>query len=264
MNGQFSIGAITPSRFFVPVAVVLGVLFALISTRENEPLGIYLVQWQLQSVTPMLLLIAAHTGLLRMSCFARLNPWAGLLISGLIGASLFTPFALLIDANLLNNEPPSTLLLELAGEWVGVAPPISICWVALNAPWVLGYRLQKTSLDDIQTDAVTTPPNASTPPFLALVSESEQGSLVSLKAELHYLMVTTTTHRALILYNISDAIEQLETETGFRVHRSYWVAKNVVSRFEKKGREGVLTLIDGQQIPVSRNRLASAIEFFEL
>ena len=254
MSGQFEIGGLTPTRYFFPIAIVLGLLFAMISTEQAHSIWLIFVQWQLQTVIPMALLICAHILLLRIAWFAVLNPWLTLALSGVLGSSLFAPVALTIDLWLDPSVTPSRFEVELLQEWVSVVPPITVCWIALNAPWLLGYRLEKAAPAALASNE--SPEDMPTPDFMTLVPPQDRGSLVMLKAELHYLQVVTDRGSALILYNLTDAIAQLPSGLGLSVHRSYWVAHDAIERLEKRGRQGELLLRNGQQVPVSRNRMA--------
>lgn len=258
MNGHFDIGGVTPRKYFFSIAVVLGLLFAMISVDHQHPVALVFLQWQLQTVLPMALLIAAHVVLLYSPWFARLNPWLALGISGVVGASLFAPIALLIDL-WLATEPPASFTAELFGEWISVTPPVALCWVALNAPWLLGYRLEKraeTESESINQGDEPRLPAESEAAFMSLLPPDKRGRLLLLKSELHYLQVMTDQGSSLILYNLGDAIDQLPPALGIMVHRSYWVALDAIEKLEKRGRQGELSLRNGQRVPVSRNRMA--------
>ena len=84
-----------------------------------------------------------------------------------------------------------------------------------------------------------------------------------IKAELHYLLVITDKGKALLLYNLKDAIDELGDAVGMQVHRSWWVAANAVATINRTGRQGELVLTDGQLIPVSRNRLKAVTTWVE-
>ena len=254
MSGQFDIGGITPTRYFFPIAIELGLLFAMISTEQEQAIWITFIQWQLQTVIPVALLIGAHILLLRNARFAGLNPWFTLVLSGLVGGSLFAPVALTIDLWLDSAASKAQIGSELFDEWLSVVPPVTVCWLALNAPWLLGYRLEKTATaGTVSDDKAETWPE---PEFMALLPDENRGKLVMLKAELHYLQVVTDRGSTLVLYNLGDAITQLPADLGLSVHRSYWVARDAIERLEKRGRQGELILSDGQAVPVSRNRMA--------
>lgn len=252
MNGQFDIGAVTPTKYFFSIAVLLGLLFAMVSVDENKSGMVIFIQWQLQAIIPMALMIGAHLLLSKNFRFNHFNPWLRLSISGSIGASLFAPIALLIDLK-LEPETPSDFGREFLDEWVSVMPPVTVCWLAINAPWLLGFRLDKSAAT---TGNRTSPPETvKQPEFMSLLPPEKRGRLILLKAELHYLQVVTEGGSSLILYNLSDAIAQLPQNWGMIVHRSYWVAMDSVAQFVKRGRQGELHLHDGQLVPVSRNRM---------
>ena len=252
MNGQFEIGGISPTKYFFSIAVVLGLLFAMISTDQDRHFALVFLQWQLQAVVPMALMIGAHRLLFNSGLFAALNPWLGLAISGLTGATLFSPVALGIDC-WLDGAPCGNLAAELVDEWLNVVPPVTICWLALNAPWQLGYRLEKSQESGPNGDTGADLPAAE---FVAQLPPDQRGRILLLKSELHYLQVVTENGSALILYNLSDAAAQLPATLGMTVHRSYWVAFDAIESFTRRGRQGELRLVNGERVPVSRNRVA--------
>jgi hypothetical protein len=253
MNGQIEIGGITPSRYFFSIAVVLGLLFAMTSGDNDLPVWLVGLQWQLQSVIPMALLIGAHMLLLRSTRFTGMNRWLTLLASGLLGGTLFAPIALVIDLWLDPTLELGEFAAELPSEWLAVVPPVALCWIALNVPWQLGYRLQKHGAD---SDARQSSAANGTPEFVSLLPTESRGQVLMLKSELHYLQVVTDNGRGLILFNLADAADQLGDEAGMLVHRSYWVAFDAIDRLVRKGRQGELRLHNGTNAPVSRNRLA--------
>jgi len=254
MNGHFDIGGITPTKYFFSIAIVLGLLFAMTSVDQDKSAWLVFTQWQLQTVVPMALLIGVHMLLLNGRWFADLNPWLALLISGICGASMFAPIALAIDFTLEPQAQDAGYTSELFDEWISVTPPVAICWIALNAPWVLGYRLEKSRAAEEQAETTGHLPEQE-PDVMALLPPEKQGRILFLKSELHYLQVVTERGSALILYNLGDAIAQLPPESGLSVHRSYWVALDAVDELVRQGRQGELRLCDGQTVPVSRNRL---------
>ena len=257
MSGHIDLGGVTPSRFFFPIAFVLGLLFAMISPDADKGWALVLLQWQLQTLLPMALLVGAHMLLENRAGFAGLNSWLALGLSGLLGASLFAPLALAIDYWLEPGEQALSLGRELFAEWLAVAPPVVITWLALNAPWVLGFRLQRI-VDAVPPDAQGDV--AALPEFINLLPEPLRARPLLLKAELHYLKVVTENGSGLVLYNLGDAIAALPGSAGIAVHRSYWVAFDAVRALERRGRQGELILHGGERVPVSRNRLAVVVE----
>ena len=256
MNGQFEIGDIKPTQYFFSIAVALGLLFAMTAGDTDESAILVFLRWQLQTVVPMALLIVTHRVLLQNLSFRALSPWLTLLISGLLGASLFAPVALLADTILESQVPSEVYMAELLEEWVNVTPPITVCWLLLNLPWVLGYRLQKASNLDSQPKSITADTQPlKQPAFMALLPAEKLGEILYLKSELHYLQVVTDKGSSLILYNIRDAISQIPLDSGLTVHRSYWVAYDAIDKLVRNGRQGKLSLKNGESVPVSRNNL---------
>ncbi len=253
MNGQIDFGEIKPTRYFFTVAFVLGVLFFLTSNDSNTAPLIGFLQWQLQTLVPITLLIGSHMVLLKNARFCALNPWLALLVSGLIGSTLFAPFSMLIEYWLELEVSEKNLFTDLLNEWINVVLPVTLSWLAMNSPWVLGYRIEKPDKQHRHDKAEL----ASSPQleFMSQVPEEKTGKLVFLKAELHYLQVVTEKGSSLVLYNLSDAVSELSAETGLSVHRSYWVAYDAIKALTRHGRQGVLELQNGDTVPVSRSKL---------
>ena len=76
--------------------------------------------------------------------------------------------------------------------------------------------------------------------------------LIAVEAEDHYLRIRTEAGSALVLMRLADALAALEGADGFRVHRSWWVARTGVEAARWKSGRGELTLSDGAVAPVSR------------
>lgn len=259
MSRQFDLGDITPLTYFAVIAVVVGLLFGFISgAGDDRPLLLRLLQWQLQSCLPMALMVGSQVGLARLTAFERLGPWWQLLGSGLSGALLFTPLALGIDA-VFQGDPLNPT--ELLDEFQGVAPPVILCWLAINAPWVLGFRLRSVAGPDTGSrDSRSGQPAAA---FMAMVPGALRGELLYLEAELHYVAVVTSRGRALILYNLRDAIDELVDRPGVQPHRSYWVSAEHVTDLKRRGRQGLLCISNGDQVPVSRRNLAAVQTWYD-
>lgn len=265
MNGQFKLGELQPAKYFAAVAILIGLLFSFIAPDGDTTLGGVkaLIQWQLQTVLPMLFAVLAHLGLSRSGALFKLGPWAKLMASGVLAALLFSPLAVYLD-HVFTGEPiETTYLLASLEEFTYVAPPIVICWLAINAPFQAGWRMRKSSTEP--TRPVNLEPQQSSPPnFAELLPEEIRGEVIYLKSELHYLQVVTEVGKALILCSLKNAINELETIQGVQPHRSYWVNNKYVASLEKNGREGRLNLHDGGFIPVSRSRLASVRQTLNL
>lgn len=83
------------------------------------------------------------------------------------------------------------------------------------------------------------------------------GPLLALKAEDHYLRAFAPGREEMFLMRLRDAVAMLPDDAGVQVHRSWWVAKDAVSSVARDGRSAVLTLSNGTEVPVARDRLAA-------
>lgn len=268
MSGRIEIGDLSPRRYFAVLALVLGLLFALIGGEDDDGISLLrsIVQWQLQSCVPMALLLLTHIQCSKLNVFDRLGPWSQLMISGVLGAALFAPFALALDIHLFSTTAEGFNGRELFDEFLNLAPPVVLTWVAINAPFILGFRLRASAADATAVPSRSDsggiaehqalPPPDSSPAFLMMVAPEDRGPVIYLQAELHYLAVITQQRRSLILYNLRDAIGEMNV-TGLQTHRSFWVNLAAVETYKRSGRQGTLTMKNGDQVPVSRRRITA-------
>jgi len=98
-------------------------------------------------------------------------------------------------------------------------------------------------------------PAPAPPRLLARLPPQRRGALVALSVQDHYVEVSTTRGRALLLMRLSDAIAEAEGIPGLQVHRSHWVALDQVRATRRQGDGAILTLADGREVPVSRSRM---------
>ncbi len=80
--------------------------------------------------------------------------------------------------------------------------------------------------------------------------------LLCLQMEDHYVRAHTALGSDLILTPLKDAVAELGAIDGLQVHRSWWVAKNAVGHAILNGRNQVLRLSNGLDVPVSRASIA--------
>lgn len=83
------------------------------------------------------------------------------------------------------------------------------------------------------------------------------GPLRALGGEDHYVRAYDDAGSALILIRLRDAIAELGGSiAGEQVHRSWWVARDAVAARKNDGRTTRLVLVNGLEVPVSRERVA--------
>lgn len=75
--------------------------------------------------------------------------------------------------------------------------------------------------------------------------------LISMSMQDHYVEVTTTLGREMVLMRFSDALKEVAAVDGLRIHRSHWAAIPHCQHLHKAGPKAILTLSDGRDLPVS-------------
>lgn len=95
-----------------------------------------------------------------------------------------------------------------------------------------------------------------TPAFFARLKPAGRGALLALQSDGHYLHVHTDRGSDMIHYRLGDAINELSSQEGMRVHRSWWVAERAIG----DGGSDYLRLRNGLRVPVSRSYRMQARE----
>ena len=203
-----------------------------------------LLFWTVHVVLPLALLQGAQTIVSGCWVGTPRSPWPQILLAALIGAVAFTPVAFWMDALFGLNEDDAQGLVAVLDEFVNLAPPIILVWVALNASRLL--RLPPLAHPEDSTPDMS-------PEFWERVPRALGRDLIALSAELHYTRVTTTEGDVLVLYPFGRAVEELADAPGMRVHRSHWVALNHVTGIDRRGQGAVVHLTGGLSLPVSRS-----------
>lgn len=236
--------------FLVLAGFFLALLFTTLDPEPSSGLSLLprFAFWLAHILVFFLLLHVAQIGLQRVSAFTRLHAWAQVCVSGVAGALLFTPVALMlellfgVDAALDDTGKP--LVHALASEFGALLPGSLLVWFCLNATRLLNLP-------------EPTAPERSVPPdpmdeFWSKVPRSLGRDLVALTAELHYLRVQTTDGDALILYPFGRAVEELG-DRGYRVHRSHWIAAGHLDGVEREGDRYFCRTDTELRLPLSRS-----------
>lgn len=63
--------------------------------------------------------------------------------------------------------------------------------------------------------------------------------------------VYTAAREYLLMYRFSDAVRELDANSGEQVHRPYWVNKNAIAFVSPRVKKFKINLINGVEIPVS-------------
>lgn len=213
-----------------------------------------------------------------------LKPWSPPLVAKLaLGLALASvPVRVLInkyvglfegvlqDGRQVQTLPPMSLswtfLIEYFKFWIG----IYILWISVNFFFdrVVGMSRYRESpapprAGPMDAPGADTPEQATVSPastgpvislFLSRLPRAIGVDVRALQSEDHYLRVFTGRGEALILYRLSDAMNELKAlgYDGLQVHRSYWVKRDAVVSHQFEGRKCSLKLDTGLSVPVSQ------------
>lgn len=133
-------------------------------------------------------------------------------------------------------------------EWYGQSLLLSV--VAVGA--ALLVRRAWASPAPASAPAAADPAAAAASPLPAWRREE----VICLQMEDHYVRIHTPAGSRLELMSMSQAIAALADVEGWRVHRSWWVARAAVEAAEPDGRNWRLRLRGGLRAPVSRANVA--------
>lgn len=81
--------------------------------------------------------------------------------------------------------------------------------------------------------------------------------IVAVRAQDHYLEVTTPKGSCMVLMRLGDAVRDLEGLNGMQVHRSWWINLAHVARTERGANGPEIVLTTGGRVPVGRSYRAA-------
>lgn len=185
---------------------------------------------------------------------------AGVLIAAEVELVNYVFFGLLPDArswaaNLVVSVPLCALISLLAALTAPSTEP------ALSVPPAPGPLTGDAAEDPVAVAAASAPSGGSAPapvlqasiPLLKRLKPENRGPLYRLAAEDHYTRIVTAAGSELLLLRFADALAELGTASGLKVHRSHWVADEAVVELQRDGQRALLILKDGSEVPVSRS-----------
>ena len=113
--------------------------------------------------------------------------------------------------------------------------------------------------DPARADPAPAPPRQPVA-FLKRLAPDTGTDIVSLTMNDHYVEVTTTEGREMILMRMGDAVRELDGIPGARLHRSHWAALAHATALVRVDGKMHLQLDDGRLLPVSQTYLESVQE----
>lgn len=271
-------------RIFGAAVLGLAVLFTLQGASPAAGLSVplALLFWVAHVGAGLGLAVLAARGVSAQPAFAAWPVPAKLLLSGLLGLTLFAPVAVGLEQWLPQGpdiDPPDDLLdrwdsqggvLAVLAEMLQVGPVYLATWLILNLRSIVTLRMPggraeppATSLPALPAPSAVAPSTAPELPVAPTGAESKAWletlppligqDVISVSSDLHYLHVTTTRGRITVLGNLSSVESELAA-LGSRVHRSHWVADRHIRRIARNARGWTCELSDGRRLPISRRR----------
>ncbi|CTQ49454.1 LytTR family DNA-binding domain-containing protein [Jannaschia donghaensis] len=240
--------------FLVVAGLLLTAVFTALDPGPSRGLGLpaRLLFWTAHVMIPLALLQTAQMALSRIRIVSRLHAWVQIGLSGVIGAALFTPIALVFDqifavADTV-KETGEPVTRQLVTEFASFLPASILVWGGLNASRLL--RLDGVIARAPKSAAPSEPPDPASE-FWQRLPKHLGRDLVALTAELHYLRVYTTLGDTLILYSFGRAVEELGAR-GHQVHRSHWIAEAHLAGVNRDGDRYACRTDTGLLVPLSR------------
>ena len=125
-----------------------------------------------------------------------------------------------------------------------------LMWVGINLAFHRFARLPMYGYAAAaRPEAAAAPAKRPAPPFMQKMRPALRGRIFAVEAELHYIRVHTEHGSDLFLYRFSDAVGELSQLPGAQVHRSWWVADDVVVRRSAR----IVELANGLNVPIGRS-----------
>jgi hypothetical protein len=226
----------------------------------GESIFTSLLFWTVQISILIPLLIITHRFLQNIRVFDHLNPWFKTGMAGFIASLVFMPLGLGIDYVLGLDEWGKIQTLEdalphILEEAGGIIGPVTLTWIAINAPRILQLNFQSPIIIE---NKKSEPEKKTNPYILSLIPHALGRDIIYLMSELHYLRIITTQGETLQLYNLQNAIDELkDLYDGMQTHRSYWVNKAHVDKIIGKASDRKILTKQGHLIPISRRQYST-------
>lgn len=160
------------------------------------------------------------------------------------------PLLALIAASCAATGIAITVLVTVINfALIGYVPALSEQPVYLGSIFAIAFVV--AGLFHVLTQqTLTSPPR--TVRVLDRVAFDKRGALLALSVEDHYVRITTTKGTDVVLMRLRDALLETGDVAGMQVHRSHWIALNALKSVKRNGDGALITLTNGDDVPVSR------------
>lgn len=185
-----------------------------------------------------------------------------LVVSSLMATLLFVPWSLVLDLLFGMPDTDPSFLSIIIEEWlVSALPVFSSCMIASLPAWLSTTespaRIEPPSVVDASADAsADTSTDASTDASAdALLPVRVRGGILRATADLQYVHLHSPEGVTTVpgpMHRVTDRL----SDQGMEVRRGEWIADRHVKQVKSVRGRWLVLLKDGQQVAVSRRRLA--------
>lgn len=236
------------------IATVIGVFLGVIGPFGSfnvSPIELRIAYWVANLWIGFIIFATVVRISLRMAARLDIPAWFGLAVGVAIGAVPGGLSVALFSAWFWpGNHGQVGNYLVWYGQTLAIAEPCAFGYYFLGSHSGLSRDSRSTS------EPCPAPLPASKIDFLDRLPQRLGRRLLCLQMEDHYVRAHTGIGSDLILIPLKDAIAELDGVEGMQVHRSWWVAKAAVAGSRVEGRNHVLMLSNGIDVPVSRASVA--------
>ncbi|WP_339928933.1 LytTR family DNA-binding domain-containing protein [Yoonia sp. 208BN28-4] len=215
------------------LALVLLITLGPFGTYGDLTLGKRFVYWTILMIGIGFFMHVSITVALATHYLAGMPQWVRMIFGAMIAA--IPSLAILIFVNDV-YRPAALTDFNYFVKWAQIV--------------VLGVAIGGLEYVDWKMPIKPAPPEIVTPFHKRLTAELGR-DIVSLSMQDHYVEVTTTTGKEMLLIRFADALDEIAGLPGQRVHRSHWVAARHLVKLERDGPRHLATLSDGRTLPVS-------------
>lgn len=253
-------------RFWATILIV-GIVFAVVGpfgTANAMPFIRRLAFWLLLHATAFS--IASVVIVLIVSCFDGVG--SNRLVMMMVGAAIAAvPIGLAVEA-LQAGFTDKAMSVASALEQIKVSFLLSpllcaLTYLTMRAPPpapehstpIVSYPLDARDASLGSSTSMTlaaTSDEPSPPAILSRLKPHNRGKLLRLSVQDHYTEVVTSRGRELILLRFADALNEIGSVEGHRIHRSHWVANEHVAFIKRDKSRLLVVTATGAELPVSR------------
>ena len=233
---------VSDARFWIGMAAVVVILVVTAPFGTSGDLGTLalLGYWSVIALATYVPCMAASVYVATALRRGGLPPFPARTTGAFAGGLIVFPIVSVVNALVGFTHPPAPLVL--AGQCILVAGAINVIALLFDAGEAREGAVDATGSE--RSPAVER--------FVERLAPEKRGPIVRIATQDHYLEVTTTRGRDLVLMRMADATAMLAGH-GHQAHRSDWVATDQIEVAERAGGRWILRTSDGGRVPVSRS-----------